>query len=264
MNKETLTEIITKGIVARNAIRKLVKNGQGPKTKIPALLEFQKVEPLLDKDGYYGPNSEAALKFYLSKLTDNEVPKSHEAYSKVPATWKPPSDLVKTAVEAKPAAPKPKAKKVVKKKSTPKAKPKPKKKMINLKGLDVKGLAALAKSPEIKAIVEAKNKEKKKKEVIKNIIEETPKFGQENNNGDLDAEEMLSSAISDPLDEVRRLLLEEEAQNQATYEHNKIVKENKTNEELLSIVKDIQKRVKNVQDNPLVNTKDYRILGLFV
>lgn len=117
MTKDQLTSIIIKAKLAVDAVNSYIaKYKKSPATYIQAVKDFQDADGTLYKDGLYGPNSNAAAKWYLQGMSNTIVPAYNPAMGKTKAgtlvtiTWKPPVlDAPKPApvVSAPKPAPKP-------------------------------------------------------------------------------------------------------------------------------------------------------------
>jgi hypothetical protein len=227
-SKDDLIAIIMAGTKARNDIRTYIKNNKSaPKKRIDSLKEFQKLDGNLDVDGYYGPNSEAALKYYLKDMPDNEVPASHKIYADTEITWQKPS-IIQPKQEAVTA------KSVVKSK--------PKTKSVTTKK------SSLASFSNLKTIKPKKKKivtESKKKAIEE--ITKSPDYGVDEiiSTNKFDAENLISKQ------DIKKMSSNIE----------------KSNKEVLATLKSIKKRVddlKNFEGMAVTKKGNLRLLGLIL
>jgi len=271
LSKEQLTKIIAAAMVAQKTLNNLVAKAKDKKvvaTKISTVLSFQSAEGTLVKDGLYGPNVVTALKFYLQKTSNPNVPPAATKFAGTKVTWKAPP-LSPSADLTKPIAAKA---------ATPTPAPAPAPKLI----------------PKPAAIKSAKSKPKSKVTSVMSKVPKPPPYGQELNTikPQYDAEEKVvarvngtkspktkprdveesiaakqtsaavANAITPQLKEIKRKLLKQDIQTQATAEHRSINKRDDFQRDVLTKLSEIRERLSG--GTGISNSNQRRILGIIL
>jgi len=295
ITKEDLTKRIAAAMVARNSLRSRASRNVASAYKNKALLEFQKTDSNLTADGLYGPNSKAAIAWYIQTSSDKDVPDVNPRFAKsartglpIAVTWNPPQ-LVAKAKKKK----KKKSKKVKAKKSGT---------GLNLgigkrigKSISKAGFKAVA--PARAKAKKKKKKKKKSKKAFKDIsraVGKSPSFGQEvlaQTIGKIDAEDVISAVAtgapyltkavksldaessiaksfaknqSKALKGIKKTLLRGALQREATSEHKTLNKRNNFRKSVLRDLKNIKAELARRKAGKGGVSSDYRIVGLLL
>lgn len=283
ITKEDLTKRVAAAMQARDSLAKAAIRNVALATKNAALLTFQKADGSLDVDGFYGPNSKAALAWYLQTSSNKSVPDVNPKFAKsaktgqpIAVTWKAP-ELAKTPETTKPA---PVATKTAPTTSKPVS-------TSTLKPAS-KPTTAIASKP-------AKKKKKKKGPDIGSLAKslgKAAKFGQEvltQNVGKVDAEEVIAAVASGApkikkalktmdaesniarefakiqskgLKGIKKTLLRGALQKDATSEYRSLAKRDNFRQTVLSQLKDIRSQLAAKKAGK--GGEDYRIVGLLL
>jgi hypothetical protein len=290
ITKEDLTKRIAAAMVARDSLRKTASRNVAAATKNNALLEFQKTDSNLTADGFYGPNSKAALAWYLQTTKDNVVPDVNPKFAKsaktgqpIPVTWKAP-ELAKTPEATKPApvatktAPttskpaststlKPASKPTIATASKPISKSAKKKKKKKKKGPDIASLSkSLGKAAKFGQEVLSQNIDKvDAEEVIAAVASGAPKIKKALKT--MDAESNIAREFakiqSKGLKGIKKTLLRGALQKDATSEHRSLAKRDNFRQTVLSQLKDIRSQLAAKKAGK-GGGEDYRIVGLLL
>lgn len=230
MNRNELASAYNAALeAAREVNAYIARKKEPPGISLGKVKAFQQVDGRLNQDGLWGPNARAAAIFYLTRT---DLPPVNKKFAKNKVTWtKPPIQVTEAQFKAIS-----KMDNIIA--STVPNKPKGKK----------------AKAAKTASIVKAKRA----------IASDTPRFGQDFgfNEGRVDAEQMIADGVTrkiEPrLSKIEKLLAKQAASAQATREH---LKKNKLEKTVKTIN---QKLDRLIRSSPSIASQNSRILGLVI
>ena len=270
VTKDQLVKIVAAAMAAQNQANKLRdKTGRVTPAKFPGttLINFQKLDGTLTADNFYGPNTVAALTWYLQKSKNPAVPKAAAKYDHIVVSWEAPSlyEPSKPATAAAVPTPAPKAQEsrpLIASKPAPAPAPAPAPSSKSSSGL-VPDFSNL-KSQIQRQVSSAKKVPKKRK------IPATPAHGQELHTikpkhdaeehiaakasghkitkpKSHDAEDLIAAKVAKSqgpaLQKMQRMLIKKALQEQATSEHKNLNKEQAFKKTVLSQLASIKSRM---------------------